>query len=222
MDAHRSSDRQALYRLAIHWNLRHRCHAANFTEKVYCLTVNFKYLTMIIDCAKAKSRARWLRYGVLVVMALVVLATIALAMPGGWETANKYVEITRSFTKPLADHPRLLIIEMALESVICLIGLYRLTKLLRLFESGEFFSVRAVRHLRAFALSLLLITLAGCFMPPLELLAGRLLGIGHVSAIALDIDSNDVWTAMISAVFFVIALIMGEARKLAEDNGLIV
>jgi len=177
---------------------------------------------MIIDCAKAKSRARWLRYGVLVVMALVVLATIALAMPGGWETANKYVEITRSFTKPLADHPRLLIIEMALESVICLIGLYRLTKLLRLFEGGEFFSVRAVRHLRAFALSLLLITLAGCFMPPLELLAGRLLGIGHVSAIALDIDSNDVWTAMISAVFFVIALIMGEAGKLAEDNGLIV
>ena len=68
----------------------------------------------------------------------------------------------------------------------------------------------------------MLITLAGCFLPPLELLAGRLLGIGNVTAIALDIDSNDVWSAMISAVFFVIALIMGEAGKLAEDNGLIV
>jgi hypothetical protein len=177
---------------------------------------------MIIDCAKAKSRARWLRYGVLIVMVLVVLSNIALALPGGWETANKYVEVTRSFTKPLADHPALLTFEIALESIICLVGLYRLVRLLRLFESGEFFSVRAVSHLRAFALSLLLITLAGCFMPPIELLAGRLLGIGHVTAIALDIDSNDVWSGMISAVFFVIALIMGEAGKLAEDNGLIV
>jgi hypothetical protein len=177
---------------------------------------------MIIDCAKAKSRARWLRYGVLVVMACIVLTNIALALPGGWETANGYVEITRSFTRALADHPHLLTLEIALESLICLVGLYRLTKLLRLFESGEFFSVRAVRHLRAFALSLLLVTLAGCFLPPIELLTARLLGVGHVSAIAVDIDSNDVWSGMISAVFFVIALIMGEAGKLAEDNGLIV
>lgn len=177
---------------------------------------------MIIDCAKAKYRARWLRYGVLVVMALIVLSNIALALPGGWETANGYVEITRSFTRTLADYPHLVTIEIALESLICLAGLYRLVKLLRLFESGEFFSARAVRHLRAFALSLLLITLAGCFMPPLELLAARVLGIGHVTAISFDIDSSDVWSGMISAVFFVIALIMGEAGKLAEDNGLIV
>ena len=177
---------------------------------------------MIIDCAKAKSRARWLRYGVLVIMALVVLSNIALALPGGWEKANGYVEITRSFTKTLAEHSHLLTLEIELESLICLVGLYRLTRLLRLFEIGEFFSVRAVRHLRAFALSLLLITLAGCFLPPIELLTARLLGVGHVTAIAFDIDSSDVWSAMISAVFFVIALIMGEAGKLAEDNGLIV
>jgi hypothetical protein len=177
---------------------------------------------MNIDCSKAKQKARWLRYLIVAVMLLLVLGNIVLAWPGGWDISSSMFDLTRSITGPLANHPRLFLIENALVSLVYLAGLYRLVRLMRLFEQGEFFSVLAVAHLRAFALSLLLATVVGCALPALELWVAHLMGSEHVTAIAVAVDSSDLWQGFISALFFVVAVILGEARQLAEDNQLIV
>lgn len=177
---------------------------------------------MIIDCAIAKKKALALRYAIIIVMALIVLCDFAMAWSGGKNLAGTMYEITTSAPELLARHPHLFLIETVSVSMIYLAGLYRLVKLMRVFEQGEFFSVRAVGHLRAFALSILLAVLAGCLFPTLELLAAHILGLNRDASISFSVDSSDVWLGLVSALFFIIALIMSEAGKVAEDSQLIV
>jgi hypothetical protein len=177
-----------------------------------------------IDCVKAKRKARWLRYVIATMMLALVAANIALGWLGAGSHAVRGIALNLSVTDDLLQHPTLALIDSVLVSLIFLAGLYRLVRLMRLFEQGEFFSARAVRHLRVFALSLLLGTLASCLLPAVELVIARLLT-AHEPApmtISFNVDSSDVWMAMIGALFFTIAWIMEEAGQLAEDNQLIV
>ena len=111
---------------------------------------------------------------------------------------------------------------ISLASLLLLGGLYRLCRLMRLFEIGEFFSVAATRHLRAFALSLIGAVVVDALVPPLLMLGLGLAGSANVQAISLQLDGSDLWTLLIGAMFFVITSLMVEARQLAEDNEQIV
>jgi Protein of unknown function (DUF2975). len=93
---------------------------------------------------------------------------------------------------------------------------------LRQFEQGDFFSARAIGHLKAFALLMLVAAVADCFLPPVILLAAHLAGVQEVRSLAFEIDGTDIWVGLVSAIFLTITTVMGEARKLAEDNDLIV
>ena len=191
-------------------------------EEVYCFTVNFNHLTLSINYNKAKKKSRWLRYAIVVAMLVIALYNVVLMLPDRAVPEGIRFELRGGPTSPLLDHPRLFLVENILVSVIYLCGLYALVKLMRRFEQGEFFSVRTVRHLRTFAFSLLLASVASVVLPPLILLAARLLGVDHVTSVGVGVDSGDIWQGLISAVFFIVAIILGEATQLAEDNQWIV
>lgn len=178
---------------------------------------------MIIDCAKAKSRARWLRYAVLALIALIVVGNVVWATGGLGTRANgDHVWVTASMSSSLDKLPGLLAIDVVTVSLIVLAGLYQLVRLMRQFEQGDFFSVRAMGHLKAFALLLLVAAIADCFLPPLILLIAHFVGMQGVRSLDFGIDGTDIWVALVSALFLTITTVMGEARRLAEDNELIV
>jgi Protein of unknown function (DUF2975) len=173
-------------------------------------------------CDKTSRKARWLRYALIATMAVVILANVLLAWRGAGHHVTRWGSLQIDVPTDLASYPTLALIYSVLLSLIFLYGLYRLVLLMRLFERGEFFSTPATRHLRAFAFTLLLGTALGCVLPAIELIAARLIGLNHVTAVSIDMDGSDAWMILISTLFFVIAWIMGEARQLAEDNQLIV
>jgi hypothetical protein len=177
---------------------------------------------MKINCDKASRKARWLRYAAFVLMAAVVAVDLALIDLGTGRHAAGWIALQATVPPALAGHPALALLDVLLVSLIFLYGLYRLVRLMSLFERGEFFSLRAIGHLRAFAGMLLLGTLVGCVFPAAELAAAHLFGLDHASALSIELDASDVWMVLISSVFLVIAWILGEARQLAEDNQLIV
>lgn len=167
-------------------------------------------------------RAQALRY-------LLVLAMPALALANGWlwlAGANRFgagwVSVYSEWPAG-SDAPSWVpLLAASLASLLLLGGLYRLCRLMRLFEVGEFFSAAATRHLRAFALSLIGAVVVDALVPPLLMLGLRLAGRADVQAISLQLDGSDLWTLLIGALFFVITSLMVEARQLAEDNEQIV
>lgn len=171
---------------------------------------------------KTSRKARWLRYALMATMAAIILANGLLAWRGAGHHVTTWGSLQIEVPADLANYPTLTLIYGVLVSLIFLYGLYRLVLLMRLFERGEFFSTPAIRHLRAFAFTLLAGTIVGCLLPAIELIAARLIGLNHVTAVSIDMDGSDMWMILISTLFFVIAWIMGEARQLSEDNQLIV
>lgn len=178
---------------------------------------------MIIDCARAKKQARWLRYAVLVVIALIVAGNIVLAAGGTGPRANgAMLWMTVTLSPPSETYPRLKAIDVPIVSLVFVAALYRLVRLMRQFEQGDFFSVRAMGHLRAFALLLLITAVVDCLLPPVTMYVAHLAGMHEVRSIEFGIDGDDVWVGLVGAIFLTITTAMGEARKLAEDNDLIV
>jgi hypothetical protein len=177
---------------------------------------------MKINCDKASRKARWLRYAAIATMVLVVAIDATLLCLGMGKHEASWLALKADIPDALAGHTGLALLNVQWVSLAFLYGLYRLVCLMRLFEQGEFFSVPATRHLRAFACSLLLGTLAGCLLPAIEIAIARLVGLSHANAVSIDLDASDVWMLLTSTVFFLIAWILGEARQLAEDNQLII
>lgn len=167
-------------------------------------------------------RARALRY-------LLVLTMLAMVVVNGWlwwrgagSRGAGWISITSDWptgTEGIAWVPLLV---ASLASLVLLGGLYRLCRLMRLFERGEFFSVAATRHLRAFALTLIGAVVVDVLVPPLLMLGLRLAGSANVQAVSLRLDGADLWTLLVGALFFLVTSLMAEARQLAEDNEQIV
>jgi hypothetical protein len=173
-------------------------------------------------CDRVSRKARWLRHAVLATIVAIVLANTLLVWRSIANQPGAFGILQIEAPASLTGHPWLTLVYCVLVSLIYLYGLYRLVLLMRLFERGEFFSIAATHHLRAFAFSLLAGTVTGFLLPPVTLAIARLLGLNHITAVTLSLDGSDAWMILISTLFFVIAWIMGEARQLAEDNQLIV
>lgn len=173
-------------------------------------------------CDRVRRKALWLRHAVVATMIIIVLVDVLLVWRSIANQPGAFGILQIEAPASLANHPWLTLIDCVLLSWVYLYGLYRLVLLMRRFERGEFFSIAATHHLRAFAFSLLLGTVAGFLLPPVALAIARLFGLNHINAVTLSLDGSDVWMILISTLFFVIAWIMGEARQLAEDNQLIV
>ncbi len=118
---------------------------------------------------------------------------------------------------PMAD--RLLLAAAGLPYLLILgYALYRLDQLLRGFMRGEFFDIATVGHLRAFSGYLLLAkALALLTMHLRAYLMLRMPGHDKLQ-FSIHLSNDDVAVLLMCALFFVIARMMEEGRRLAEEN----
>ncbi|HTQ13282.1 MAG TPA: DUF2975 domain-containing protein [Rhizomicrobium sp.] len=97
-------------------------------------------------------------------------------------------------------------------------ALVALARLFRCYASGEVFSGRALAALSQVTSALFWYVLAGFVMQaPISLLLTYYRGHGH-RAISLGFGSDDVEVLFIAGVTFVIARVMAEARRIADEN----
>ncbi len=95
---------------------------------------------------------------------------------------------------------------------------FRLGKMLSGFERAEFFERATVGHLRAFAGYLLLAkALSLLAMHARVALMGHMIGRGN-SHTSVNLSSDDMAVLLMCALFFLVARMMEEGRRLAEEN----
>lgn len=98
------------------------------------------------------------------------------------------------------------------------LAFYRLDRLLAAFARGEYFDTKTVGHLRAFSGFLLLAKLLA-----LAAMHGRSAMVSHmtnatVHTTSLNLSNDDLAVLLMCGLFFVLAKMMEEGRRLAEEN----
>jgi hypothetical protein len=114
---------------------------------------------------------------------------------------------------------RLLIGAISLPYLAALVwAFYQLDRMLRGFERGEFFERETVGHLRAFSGYLLLAKLLSLLAMHARVGAlVHLLGQERIHTM-VNLSSDDMAVLLMCALFFLIARMMEEGRRLAEEN----
>jgi hypothetical protein len=97
-------------------------------------------------------------------------------------------------------------------------ALLRLDRMLQACANGQMFALRTVGHMKAFAASLLGALMLTVIEPALRGLAWRLGFGGPPRALNVGVSSEELMLVLICALFFVVASMMHEARRIAEDN----
>lgn len=127
--------------------------------------------------------------------------------------------VSSSTLAALHTDQRLILATASLPYLLFLVlAFYRLDRLLAAFAIGEYFDQKTVGHLRAFSGFLLLAKL-------LALAAMHLRGamVAHMTdavnrATSLNLSNDDMAVLLMCGLFFVLAKMMEEGRRLAEEN----
>ena len=94
----------------------------------------------------------------------------------------------------------------------------RLHRMLRCVEQGAFFSRQSIVHWRAFAGAMLFSVLAAILQLPLRELLLRFFWGSGPYPLKISITSQDVQLVVVCGVFYLIAAIMQEGQRLADEN----
>lgn len=105
---------------------------------------------------------------------------------------------------------------------IAVYGFHQLRRLFELYTGGEIFSMNCVSRLRSFAHALLAYGIASPIAMALISVVVTMNNPPGERALSIALSSNDVVTLFIGGVFVVIARVMVEGGKLAEENAQIV
>jgi Protein of unknown function (DUF2975) len=162
---------------------------------------------------------------VLFVIGMVGLYVVAWQWPGSMLGPHPFALMTRFAGLPmdamasLSDWQRFLAGTVGIPYLVVLVwAFYRLNGMLRGFERSEFFESATVGHLRAFAgLLLLAKLLAAAGMHLRAALLIHWLGRENVH-VMLNLSGDDIAVYLMCALFFLIARMMEEGRRLAEEN----
>lgn len=140
----------------------------------------------------------------------VVLAGVHIAITPKWLSADTVATLAAGqlAVAMLANAPVVLLTAYAA---------WRLDALLRALREGELFAAATIGHLRAFAAAALGAMLWSVFDTLLRGLAWRaFFGIeGHVN---IGVSSEELLAMLVCLLFFLIAGLMHEGRRLAEEN----
>lgn len=103
---------------------------------------------------------------------------------------------------------------------LCLLGyaLLRLDRMLRACAGGQMFALRTVGHMKAFAGSILAALLLTVIEPALRAVVWRLGLHAPEQRVNVGVSSEELTLVLVCALFFAIAAMMHEARRIAEDN----
>ncbi len=120
----------------------------------------------------------------------------------------------------IAD-PRLAAWLSVLPKLVLLYGFYRLARMMRACERGEFFSSQVPAHLQVFSLAIVVFELLHISLPAQIALAHAATGQAH-GDIRLVITSEQMWLLQLALLFMFLASVIREAATIAEDNAKIV
>jgi hypothetical protein len=153
---------------------------------------------------------------------IVAVAAYSLAhQSNSWKTSVSAVTAHAYASPDAAADPQLALWLELLPEAVLLYGFFRLVQMMRACERGEIFSSRVPGHLQAFSLSIIAVELLGITLP-LQIAGLRaLLGRTH-SSVALTATGEQLWSLLLAVLFLVLALILKESARLAEDNASIV
>lgn len=97
-------------------------------------------------------------------------------------------------------------------------ALLRLDRMLQACATGQMFALRTVGHMKAFAGSILGALLLTVIEPALRALVWRLGLHAPEQRVNVGVSSEELMLVLVCALFFAIAAMMHEARRIAEDN----
>jgi hypothetical protein len=184
--------------------------------------------TKMINRTTLQSRIRRIavavKWAAIAVMAgIVVEAAYSLAQQSyTWKTTWMSTVTAHSSASPdAAVDPQLALWLELLPEAALFYGLIRLVQMMRACERGEIFSSRVSTHLQVFSLTIIIVELLSITLPlqiaALHALVGR-----TNSSFALTATGEQLWSLLLAALFLVLAQILKESARLAEDNASIV
>jgi hypothetical protein len=97
-------------------------------------------------------------------------------------------------------------------------GFIRLGQTLKRFQQGRIFAVDTIARLRASAGAILLAIVLFTLEKPVRDLAFNLLGSGRSHPISIDVNSSELLLILVCSLFYLIAGVMHEGRRLSEEN----
>jgi hypothetical protein len=162
-------------------------------------------MSNVADEAIPRSASR-LRLFVFAVMAAIVLVLVAAGL--NLQLAHAHIEYHlrgMPYEEPIAAGSALLL----------LVALLRLAQMLGQVAAGELFTVKVIRHFRAFALWLLLMALFEFVAPIMAGVGGARAGQPHV--VRINIDLRDLLMVGLTLLLFLLARLLERARRLDEE-----
>lgn len=162
---------------------------------------------MDATAAALRSTARWTRVGIVALFVLVIGLQVSTLFGGprhmlihglgqGWIGAAVTV----------------------LHGALMLFGLYQLLLLLGEIEKGELFSSGVTRPLRTFALCIMVASVMAAVVAPLIVFFMPDCDPSGVCRRRLTMDMRGLLNLIISLVFFLVARLLDEARRIEDDN----
>ena len=164
------------------------------------------------------------KWAAIAVMAgIVAVAAYSLAHQSNtWKTTWMSTVTAHSCASPDATvDPQLALWLELLPEAALFYGLIRLVQMMRACERGEIFSSRVSTHLQVFSLTIIIVELLSITLP-LQIAALRALVGRTNSSFALTATGEQLWSLLLAALFLVLAQILKESARLAEDNASIV
>lgn len=138
---------------------------------------------------------------------------------GPWTMRISPSDLTMDEVRLLPSVQRWLGAALASANLALLIyGGFRLQRMLQEIEAGALFAVSTIGHLRAFAGAILLSVLAAIVQLPLRELLFRVIWGNGAYSLKLSVNSQELQLILICGVFYLIAAIMQEGQRLADDN----
>src|SRR5262249_10769967 len=102
-----------------------------------------------------------------------------------------------------------------------LYGFYRLIEMMRACERGELFSPQVPAHLQWFSVAVVVVELLHISLPLQVACVHLLTGHAH-GPITLIVRSEQLFLLQLALVFMILASMLREAARIAEDNAAII
>lgn len=155
--------------------------------------------------------ARLIRWGVVALLVLAIAAHLVALLPDGL----RYVRVQMD---PLYPNPTPLLRGVGfVGGILFIAALWQLARMLRQIEMTEIFSAGVTRRFRHFAGLMLLSATVSAVVPPLLAMADAC--IASLSCRPeIRIDIRGLWVVLICTLFFLVARLLDEARRIDEEN----
>ena len=105
---------------------------------------------------------------------------------------------------------------------IVLYGMLALRRLFDAYRLGAIFAAGNALHLRTFAVSVVVSAIVKILVTPLISVILSWHNPPGTRAVAISFGSNDISALFVGLLFLIVAWIMAEAQKLADDNAQII